>query len=493
MSIPTLPRKSYIVALPPRSRRFNFTVMKLRSLFWFALLFTLVPGMMMAAGRLVSGPMLGYQTHRECMVWVETENADTVTVEFWPADRPEAIRRVVNAMPWVSPAGGQPQRFVLPLLEMGTTYEYRVLIDNEPVALPGPLIFRTTAQWEWRQRPATPPDFSFLFGSCAYFNDTPYDRPGTPYGAGTEIFTHMARSGADFMLWGGDNLYLRESDWSSESGIWYRYRQDRATPDLQPLLAAMPHYGTWDDHDFGPNNSNAGYEFKDVTLAAFKAYFGNRTWGEPDNPGVYGKFQWGDAAFFVLDNRYHRDESETNADAFPEKSQYGAKQMAWLRQNLLSMLEGNNRRHSPIRFIVTGGQFLSERLYPGSEDHHRYQRERQEIIDLIRTHRIPGVIILSGDVHYTELVRRDDLLPYPLYELTSSPLSSGAFSRTLEPVQGRIEGTAVQDQNYCKIAISGPAAERIITITCYSKTGELLWQQVIQANDLRWPEATPGN
>jgi alkaline phosphatase D len=156
------------------------------------------------------------------------------------------------------------------------------------------------------------------------------------------------------------------------------------------------------------------------------------------------------------------------------------------------MLEGNNRRHSPIRFIVTGGQFLSERLYPGSEDHHRYQRERQEIIDLIRTHRIPGVIILSGDVHYTELVRRDDLLPYPLYELTSSPLSSGAFSRTLEPVPGRIEGTAVQDQNYCKIAISGPAAERVITITCYSKTGEQLWQQVIQVNDLRWPEPPPG-
>lgn len=446
------------------------------------------PALTWAAGRLVSGPMLGYQTHREAMVWVETEGANTVTVEFWPAAKPELARRITHTDPWVSPAGGQPQRFVLPLLDLGTAYEYRLLIDGEPVAVPGPLQLRTTAQWEWRARPSAPPDFSFLFGSCAYLNDAPYDRPGTPYGAGTEIFTHMAKSGADFMLWGGDNLYLREADWSSESGIWYRYRRDRATPELQPLLATMPHYATWDDHDFGPNNSNTGYELKHVTLAAFQAYWCNRTWGEPDNPGVYGKFQWGDAAFFLLDNRYHREESELDPATNPAKSQYGAKQLAWLKQNLAGLREGNNRRHSPLRFIVTGGQFLSERFYPGSEDHHRYQQERQEILDFIRTHRIPGVILLSGDVHYTELVRRDDLLPYPLYELTSSPFSSGAHTRKLEPATGRIEGTVVQDQNYCQVAVSGPPNDRLITITCFSKTGEQLWQHEIRANDLRWPE-----
>ncbi len=459
--------------------------MKSRLPLLLALFFAIIPVLLPAQGRLVSGPMLGYQTHREAMIWVETAGAEAVAIEFWPEGRHEASQRVTHRHPWASPAGGQPQRFVLPLLEMGQTYEYRVLINGEPVALPAPLTFHTTDQWEWR---TPPPDFSFLFGSCAYFNDAPYDRPGEPYGHGTEIFLHMARSGADFTLWGGDNVYLRESDWSSESGIWYRYQQDRATPDLQPLLAAMPHYATWDDHDFGPNNSNAGYEFKDVTLAAFKAYWGNRTFGEPDNPGVYHRFQWSDAAFLVLDNRYHRDESATDPDLLPGKSQYGAKQMTWLRQNLAGLLEGNNRRHSPIRFIVTGGQFLSERLYPGSEDHHRYQREREEILDFIRIHRIPGVILLTGDVHYTELVRRDDLLPYPLYELTSSPLSSGVHSRPLEPKPGRIEDTVVQTQNYCQVAVTGPRDDRLITITCYSRTGEQLWQREIRANDLRWPE-----
>lgn len=435
-------------------------------------------------GRLVSGPMLGYQTHREVLIWVETADAQAVRLTYHPAGQPDTVRSVTASDLLLTPAGTQIVKFVLPLLEMGQTYAYALAIDDEPVTLPYGLSFKTMALWEWR---SPPPDFSFLYGSCAYFNETAYDRSGTPYGAGTEIFQYMAKSGADFMLWGGDNLYLRESDWSSESGIWYRYSKDRSTPDLQPLLAAMPHYATWDDHDFGPNNSNSGYELKHVTLEAFQTYWGNRTYGEPDNPGVYGKFQWGDAAFFLLDNRYHRDESETDPQSIARKSQYGRQQLDWLRQNLISLKEGNNARHSPVRFIVTGGQFLSDRTYPGSEGHSRYQAERDEILEIIRTHQIPGIIFLTGDVHYTELAKRTDLLPYPLYELTSSPLASGAHSRTLHEDPNRIEGTAVQTQNYCKVSISGPPADRLITITSFDKTNKQLWQQVIRANDLKWP------
>jgi alkaline phosphatase D len=199
---------------------------------------------------------------------------------------------------------------------------------------------------------------------------------------------------------------------------------------------------------------------------------------------VYGKFQYGDAAFFVLDNRYHRDESEIDPTR-PDKTQYGRRQLDWLKQNLASMNEGNNRRHSPIRFIVTGGQFLSDRTYPGAEGHAVYPHERDELIAFIREHRISGVIFLSGDVHYTELLRRTDLLSYPLYELTSSPLSSGAHSRDLGRVPERVEGTLVQDQNYCRIAITGPRNARLITLTCYDKTGAQLWRQVIPVADLQ--------
>ncbi len=307
-----------------------------------------------AQGSLVSGPMLGYQAHREALVWLETKDAAEVKLTYHPAGEPQAARTLTKISPPVSPAGTQPMKFVLPLLEMGRTYEYALTIDGAKKTLPYPLTFKTTRQWEFR---APPPDFKFIFGSCAYLNDAPYDRPGKPYGAGTEIFRHMAASGADFMLWGGDNLYLREADFSSESGIWYRYSHDRATPDLQRLWASMPHYAAWDDHDYGSNDANKSFEFKAVTTAAFQTYWGNPTWGEPDNAGVYGKFFWGDAAFFVMDNRTHRDDDALDESLHPAKSQYGAKQREWLKQSLLA---AQALRHFTFKLIVTGGQVITD-------------------------------------------------------------------------------------------------------------------------------------
>ena len=147
-------------------------------------------------------------------------------------------------------------KFILPLLEPGQSYDYSIIIDKVPQKFDYPLNFKTQTLWEWRE---PPPEFSFLFGTCAYINDATYDRPGKPYGRGTQIYQHMADTAADFMIWGGDNLYLREVDYDSEGGIWYRYSYDSAVPDMQRLFAAMPHYATWDDHDFGPNNSNRSY------------------------------------------------------------------------------------------------------------------------------------------------------------------------------------------------------------------------------------------
>jgi alkaline phosphatase D len=58
-----------------------------------------------------------------------------------------------------------------------------------------------------------------LSGSCAYINQPEYDLAGKPYGGDYNIFTNMAEQKADIMLWLVDNLYLREPDWNTWSGI----------------------------------------------------------------------------------------------------------------------------------------------------------------------------------------------------------------------------------------------------------------------------------
>ena len=103
-----------------------------RSFAWLPLLaLTAIP---LDAGRLVSGPMLGYVEHREVAVVVEVAEAFEVAVEFEIEGDPASMRRVVMPEPWVSPAGTQPVRFVLNNLEPGKAYTYRVFID-EPIDL----------------------------------------------------------------------------------------------------------------------------------------------------------------------------------------------------------------------------------------------------------------------------------------------------------------------------------------------------------------------
>lgn len=433
-----------------------------------------------AAGTLVSGPMLGYRAHREVFLWVETKDARQVTLDFWLAGRPETRRTLTHTNPPVSPAGGQVIHFIPGLLEMGATYEYQLSIDGAPQTTAAPAFFKTQDLWEWRK---PPPDFKFLLGSCAYINDPPYDRPGPGYGKTMRTFELMGDSGADFMIWLGDNWYYREPDYNSISGLWYRAQHDRAPRELQKLLGAMHHYATWDDHDYGPNNSNSSYEYKDEALKIFQAYWGNHSYGERDNPGVYTKFYWGDAAFFLMDNHYYRDAGTLNQDAHPEKSQWGRRQLNWLKQSLLGAQE---LKHFKFYFIVTGNQMLQ--VNTRAESHEEYRREREELLQFIREISLTGVVFLTGDVHHSGLYRRrlNPAGPW-VYEITSSPLSSGSWDvlnsdKAHDPYV--LKDTLVGDQNFVTVAVSGEAGDRLLTVTCTDKQGVQRFEHKIKATDL---------
>jgi alkaline phosphatase D len=286
------------------------------------------------------------------------------------------------------------------------------------------------------------------------------------------------------MLWGGDNWYLREADYSSESGIWYRYSHDRATADLQKLYAAMHHYATWDDHDYGSNDANKSFELKDVSLAAFKAYWGNASWGEADNPGVYGKFLWGDAAFFLMDNRWYRDDDLLDEAKNPGKTQYGERQKDWLKE---ALIHAQKEPQAKFKFIATGGQVITD-FGGASETFAYYTRERDELLKFIVDQKITGVIFLTGDVHFTELAKKKIGTSQWIYELTSSPMAAGVSNlanteRKSDP--HRVDGTLVVDQNFCTLAISGPPQARTVTIACFDKTGAKRWERSISETELK--------
>lgn len=427
-------------------------------------------------GKLLSQPMPGAVAHREATLVFEAIDTRRASLTYWKQG--ETVHSVIRQeAPDPTLVGGQIYRFIITDLDPGTRYSYQLALDGQVVDLLWEKpTFRTLEDWRFRS-PA--PDFTFLTGSCNYINEAKYDRPGKPYGQGTGILDHMSNSGADFMLWLGDNLYLRPADDTSRSGIWQRYQTKMSSPELQRLRSAMHHYATWDDHDFGPNDASKSYIFADTAFAAFKAYWANPSYGTWQTPGVFTSFDWSDCAFFLLDNRTYRDANRLNQEQYPDKTQFGKAQKEWLKQQLLE------KRNATFKFIALGGQVLRGNTF---ESMGNYPKDQQEILDFIRENELRGVVFISGDRHFTELTKVERPDTYPLYELTSSPLTSGiagSIKSGKEKNPMRVEGTLVDTQNYCSITVTGPKQERKLVIKAVDKDNREWWTREITAAELR--------
>lgn len=438
-----------------------------------------VLGQTKSTARIIAGPMLGYNTQTECMIWVQTIGADETSIQYKVLGAKGKWQTELTYVFVIGKNRPQANKFYLTQLEMGKTYEYQILLDGVVQKSPYPLQFKTQELWEWR-KPA--PDFSFLAGSCLYINDSAYDRPGVPYGKSTDILNAMANTPAEFMLWLGDNVYMREADYSSVSGIKDRYLHTRSEPKLQPLLAKMNHYAIWDDHDYGDNDANKTFEHKLTSLDLFNEYWANSIGPYLNENGIYYSFKHSDAEFFMLDNRWFRDESNLNEQYFA-KTQLGAKQLDWLKNKLA-------HSKAVFKFVCVGGQFLNE--YTNKESFNLYKKERAEIIQFITEQKISGVVFLSGDRHHTELLKNDKVtatLGYPLYDLTSSSITAGASSVIGSDEENnpmRVANTLTAENNFCRILISGQKkGERQLEISNFDAKGMVKWGYVIKESDLK--------
>lgn len=421
-----------------------------------------------AAVTIRSGPMLGYSEMREVMLWAQTTGAANVHFVYWDSAAPGVRHRTAGAM--TAAVDAYTTKQIADRVEPGRVYGYEVFVNGQRVSRPYPLRFQSQALWQWR---GDPPAFRIALGSCAYVNEPVYDRPGTPYGGGLEIFRTITRMKPDAMLWLGDNIYLREVDWYTRTGILARYTHSRGIPELQPLLASTHHYATWDDHDFGPNNSDRSWVHKDKSLDAFKLFWGNPTFGVEGSKGVTTMFQWGDVEFFLLDNRYHR--SPNDRDSTGARTLLGDRQLQWIIDALAAS-------SAPFKIVAVGGQMMSPMA--DFENFATYPEERQALIDAITAEKIPGVVFLSGDRHLTELTRLERAGTYPLYDITVSPLSAGAYADG-KANAASVPGTLVRQRNFALLDFSGPRTDRSMKISVHGTDGALLWTRTITARELR--------
>jgi alkaline phosphatase D len=424
---------------------------------------------------IISGPMIGHTELRSTTIWIETTTPTGFSVNYSAAAPGiKNSKRVTN--PITIPTNDHfILKFVLANLEPGAPYQYDILSKNNSIAKGK---FNTQQLWQWR-KPA--PDFSFITGSCAYFNQPVYDRPGQPYGGDSSIFETMAKEKADFMLWLGDNWYTRETDFFSEWGLNYRPSRDRSLKVLQPFWKAMPHYAIWDDHDYSWDNGDRSYPLKEASRNVFMKFWCNPSLGE-NGKGVYTKITWNDVDIFLLDDRWFRSNDHMmdtiNGQPNPEKKMFGEQQIEWLKNALLGSNENTN---ISFRIIATGSQVLNS-MSPADCFRH-FSAEYNELMNFIKNNQINGIIFLTGDRHHSEIIKTDRQGTYPLHDITSSPLTSGVH-KTSDNEKNNPHRIIpeIDEQNYTRISFSGEKQDRKMTVEFLGIKGQKLgeWNVVLK-------------
>ncbi|OED37392.1 hypothetical protein AB833_23490 [Chromatiales bacterium (ex Bugula neritina AB1)] len=194
----------------------------------------------------------------------------------------------------------------------------------------------------------------------------------------------------DLFLWAGDVIY---ADTEDPEEMKRKYQEQLSKPAYQQFLNSVPVAGIWDDHDFGNNDSGKNNPIKKQSQQLFLDFL-----GEPadsvrrQREGIYTSRTYGSGErqvrLILLDTRYHRDlPGSGRADVL------GKQQWQWLEQQFAT-------GEPVINFIVSGFSVLSDQL-PYAEEWQDFKWARKKLFRLIEKYKVPGVIFLTGDRHFS--------------------------------------------------------------------------------------------
>ena len=177
--------------------------------------------------------MLGHVGQRNAEIWVHWPNDDEKVSLLYSNPATQIGGEISFAF---SNENNHSQKAILSALQPGTLYTFFLKGKNYQSKV---YEFTTQELWQWRK---DAPDFSIVFGSCAYVNDSEFDRPGKAYGQSDSIFNVISALKPNAMIWGGDNIYLREGDFETQANMEARYLKARQVPSTKKLLSTCPQY-----------------------------------------------------------------------------------------------------------------------------------------------------------------------------------------------------------------------------------------------------------
>jgi alkaline phosphatase D len=295
-----------------------------------------------------------------------------------------------------------------------------------------------------------------------------------------ETLRSVAATPADLFLMIGDNVYGDSDGDAYRTGdadlteLRESFSDLAARPDFQAVRKAHPMMVAWDDHDYGLNDGGKHFAFRRLSERIHERFWGLANKDVGAWPGTYYARSFGPEGkrtqIIMLDTRFFRSDLTDTDDASvkgkerympssdPNQDMLGNDQWTWLENEL--------QKPADLRLIVSSIQVMSDAH--GWEAWSRLPAERQRLYRLIRETGAQGVVFVSGDRHTGFLYKADDLLPYPVYELTASSFNK-SYRDTTDEMDARQIGAVYPKENFGSLDINWD--EGTVTLAIHASDG----------------------
>jgi alkaline phosphatase D len=343
-------------------------------------------------------------------------------------------------------------------LQAATRYTYRIedLSGEEPVEVAGPdqgLKFRTRAPVGTRGV------VTAAFVSCANNTSEP-------------VWERIGTLNTDQVILGGDTPYLDVVDLATSR---LKHRAFLETPFMASLIRGTSTVGTWDDHDFGLNNGNGvnAADRRENTRKAFVEYRAHDQFGTGIE-GVFHKVDLGVMEIFLLDPRWWSQTGPSPVD--PSKPTcFGPTQWQWIQQVL-------EESRAPFK-VLAMGQIWEDKKNSESDDQFTYWYERDALYDFIREKRIPGVVVLGGDIHVSRYLVHRQRVGYDLHDFVTSPAHTSVIP-SLDVTHPNLEWSSQQPRQFMTLTADTRANPPLLTARFYLADGTIQHEVAIPYDQL---------
>ena len=313
--------------------------------------------------------------------------------------------------------------------------------------------------FETAPKPDQSVQVTLAFGSCASSESS-------------SIWTRMKDEGADGVVLLGDTPYIDVTDLDR---VRDAYRRFSSIPPLAETLRSIPFWSTWDDHDFGRNDSDGTLPGKENSRRGFMNYRPNPTFGH-DDQGIYTKFRYGPIEVFLLDTRWFSRTEKSWAD--PSKpTLLGKRQWEWLKAGLLA---------SDATFrILACGMIWDDKKNTESDDWGTYMHERQALQSWLGDNRVEGVVLIGGDIHVSRLLKYDTVeqVGYPIYQFITSPMHASVIPSLNVPHPALIK-SAEEPYVFLKLNVDTTVTPATLQAVWMNRDGKVIFDANIDRDEL---------